>query len=359
MIMQRKDASFTHLAGHGLTGLSRLLRHSFKPAAGSAAMKGTKGLQRAGIGMRKLHGTGMGKAVDFGLPIAAIVGALRAPNSPWGHLALASAEPVVGAAQAIPGAIHAVRAGLGHYDDKFKETAMSGARDASSEFLQALSNNPEAMLREGAYRGALGDNALLKKYVDGDATYNGPGLLPSIMTGDMSKYFSGKVRGAIQEGLENPTITKEARNLLRPIANAARGAGKVLLDATWRRNGKFGKAITTGALGYSGYAAGKAALSGPDKASLDAIRQEGYRAAQAKLADALDKMPGWQRSLATFDPSLVASRMEELAPGTIEAWEKSTGNTYQPGMIASVRDAWTKGKEPQYLTRGPDGNIYL
>lgn len=319
-----------------------------------------------------------GQAASFGLLGGGVYGQMTgepgSTRSNVGALANAAAFPLYAPLMALPAAIRTGKAATGRYDDKLTEAGMQGATQAGMEMMSGIKANPQ-LLGQGMYRQALGGNPEGQRLAQGK--YQDVPLWAALMSGDADPMLRGRIQQKIGQGAfgdgggqMTPEIKAKMQQVMgaMPMNKQARfkwlgRQAKNIKD--YHTEGGWGKRTwrglqTTGMAGVPAWLTGQAIAGGPSKNLVEGVQSDAYNATHERIAQEFDKMTPWQRRLAQFDPSLVANKVEQHAPGFISSWERATGQKHQPGILGGLHQAWTnKGPAQQYLRDNQGTRHYL
>lgn len=295
----------------------RVSRLFFNPAAGEAGKSTLLAKGLAGYGF------------------AGMAEPLTGVDLPGSDLAFNTTMPVLGALFAAPGMITTGRMMSRENQNKLKEDAMSGARTAAGDLITLTQMDPRFATEKGRYSQYLRQyQPELMDMADNYRTgsYKAPtGWHTARMAvNDPQSLINNRVDRHMFDYLRGGMTKSQS---LRKQANAfTKGFGHV-----------FPWLFPTAAVGMIGHAA----LA--DKPyDVEQATARGYAGAQVKLQEELDKMNTLQRFGVSMDPSLLARKLDEKLPGTLNQWQQSTGQAFRPGWIARIADRWNKGGETKF-----------
>lgn len=312
-----------HLWNHGVwSGVANLAtREAAKPGAVGAAARATAGaasfLAKPSVRSASLA---LIPASVLGIPGAQTLSNILTPG--------------VAAAFATPNAITSARLTFGNHTAAIKADAMRGSQTAVADFLTVAQQAPESFSRAGQYKELLGKFGL--------------------NTENIGRYTSGQHAGSpttwqsISGALSNPkeVATNYVRDALQKQVKQA-GIGSLM-----RVGGKLlPLALTAPAV----YRIGKSLLETKPYDAI-AVEQEGYDATQAEVSTKVDGMGAVERMALRLDPTLAFGKVEDLAPGAIKNWEQTSGQTYKPGWLESMRKNWASGGTPNFYTYDINNN---
>jgi hypothetical protein len=317
---------------------------------------------------------------------------------PGSNLAFNISTPVIGAALSAGPLIQSMRLSGGKYDDRIKQDAQQGARQAGTDWITATQRNGQAAYDPAAYQKLLQesnlDTSAADRYLNrepvrrpnwwrqlGNAFENPMGnVMPEVQQGIYDQLY----KGASAE-MEKAAWAKALKLGQRAFARS-RSAGGGLGSSGWRALGtaraaappfkwlrahpNFGKysniGVNTAFVGLGGYGAYDA-LTSDKPYDEQAVMQEGYDGAQAGIRKGMTGMTPFERSMARLDPSLAVMRMDGQLPGAITNWERQNGQAYQPGFMGSlsqigkaiggsVSGAWNNRGTPGFYSYDSAGN---
>ena len=301
-----------------------------KGAVGSLA-RGTKSVADH---MNGPIGTGLGL---YGM--AGMTAPLTGIDLPGSSLAMNVGMPGIGAAYTAGSLINTARLGSKKNQLAIRRDAEEGARSAGADFISGVDMDPGVTQGAGQYRKFMTDHGVDFKGADTyrDNAYARP----------MGKWKM------LQSAFENPQdiVNHRVRSAIQDQLSKHAGIGSVL-GKVWNGAGHVMKPLMVGGAAVG---LGDAILS--DKPyDAEAVQAEGRSGAQAGIQKRLDAMTPMERFGARLDPSLAAQAAEKRIPGSIAAWEKQTGQKFQPGLIASTMEAWRTGGKPKFYSTDAAGN---
>jgi hypothetical protein len=278
---------------------------------------------------------GLASAALAGYGLTAAVPGLDLPGN---EFAMNVTTPILGLGMATPSILSAMRAKSDKGKAAIEGDVTAGSQAAVGDFMSGLNANPGMVQGKGNYRKFMEDNGIKFDQADAYAknSYKDPmGMFKSVqnLLSDSQKNIGHETRRQIQ-------------NQLNKQAAIGGVLGKV--------GGGIGKVFKYGTPSLTAYGIYNAASR--DKAHDEqAIQQEGYAATQVAIQKKMDSMSKMERFALKLDPTLAAQKMDDLVPGSIKRWEAQTGNTFQPGLIASTMNAWKKGGTPSFYETDAGG----
>lgn len=385
------------LMSKGLWGVAekggeRLARHGGKIGKlGQGLASTSRGVQKASPLLMTYGAAGM---------VGDATGSYDLPGS---EFAFNIGMPGIGLAMAAAPAIRTARLSTGKYNDDIEADVRAGASQAGQDWITATHRDPTTARDAGAFQRYLQENGadttVADRYLSGhpvqrqgwwkrlghavsDPTQL---VMPQVQQGIYDQLHKGaademekvawalaaraaqgawtaaralapkaKLFGAGTKMAPQTGLWGSAKGALRAGAETT-GAGRLAYRGMDKiPKGILGHAMNTGFVGYGVYE-GANALSEDKPYDELTIQQEGYDGAQAGIRDRLAKMTPFERQMAQFDPSLAVGGLEKAMPGTIAAWEASTGQKYQPGFMGGIQQAWQNRGTPTYYSHDSTG----